>query len=201
MPTPLASGVIQDSDTHTCLLLFASHPQILPPAPPRLLTIWFGANDACIPPSPQHVPLPRFEDNLRAMIHAAPKATHVLLLTPPPVNTHQRGADLASRDPPKELDRLFNVTKAYADAVKTVGAAEKVPVADVWTALWNAAGCDEAALSRFLIDGLHLNEAGYQVRAVDRVRLERLQRDNTIGRVHRVSECDRGQLARFAARA
>ncbi|KAI0029870.1 SGNH hydrolase [Vararia minispora EC-137] len=137
--------------------------EVLPPSPPRLLTIWFGANDACILPSPQHVPLSRFKENLRAMIHAAPDSTRVLLLSPPPVNTHQRAADLASRTPPKELDRLFDVTKSYAEAVKVVATEENVPIADVWTAVWDAAGRDEAALSAFLYDGLHLNEAGYKV--------------------------------------
>lgn len=84
------------------------------------------------------------------------------------MNTHQRGADLASRSPPQALDRLFDTTKAYADAVKTVGDSyaedANVAVLDIWTDLWEAAGKDERALSRYLLDGLHLNADGYEVR-------------------------------------
>ena len=89
--------------------------------------------------------------------------TKIILITPPPVNTHQRGADLASRDPPRDLDRQFETTHEYAEAVKSVGAKEGVPVIDIWTVLFDAAGRDERKLSEFLYDGLHLNEKGYQV--------------------------------------
>jgi lysophospholipase L1-like esterase len=86
-----------------------------------------------------------------------------MLITPPPVNTYQRAADLASRDPPLALDREFNVTRAYAKAVREVGISENVEVVDIWTALWEAAGMDERALRKYLQDGLHLNAAGYDV--------------------------------------
>jgi hypothetical protein len=85
-------------------------------------------------------------------------------MTPPPVNTYQRGADLAARDPPVALDREFEVTKKYAMAVKEVGEEEGLGVVDVWTKVWDKAGREECALSRYLWDGLHLNSAGYEVR-------------------------------------
>ncbi|KAG6821086.1 hypothetical protein H0H93_007245 [Arthromyces matolae] len=138
----------------------------------RLLTIWFGANDSCIRPSPQHVPLSKFADNLREwvdMVHS-PKSelyspeTRIILITPPPVNTFQRRADLESREPARLLDREFETTKRYSEAVKDVAREKKVPVADIWTALWEAAGRDEPSLSRFMYDGLHLNVEGYKVR-------------------------------------
>ncbi|CAL1703746.1 unnamed protein product [Somion occarium] len=137
----------------------------------RLLTIWYGANDACIPPSPQHVPLPEFSANLRTMIRSvtSPSSPHysaitkIILITPPPVNTHQRGADLASRDPPRPLDREFETTHQYAEAVKIVGAQEGVPVIDLWTILYDACGRVEEKLSEYLYDGLHVNQKGYQV--------------------------------------
>jgi lysophospholipase L1-like esterase len=137
-----------------------------------LLTIWFGANDACILPSPQHVPLPKFTSNLVHMVQLVKSSdseyyspnTRILLFTPPPINTYQRGADLRSRDPPQELDRKFEITKAYADAVKEVGKKEGIAVLDVWTALYEAAGRDERQLEKYLDDGLHLNADGYTVR-------------------------------------
>jgi hypothetical protein len=89
--------------------------------------------------------------------------TKIILITPPPVNTPQRAAHLASRDPPLELDRLFDTTKQYAEGVKEAAAASKVVVVDVWTAMWKAAGENEQALARYLSDGLHLNADGYTV--------------------------------------
>ena len=60
-----------------------------------------------------------------------------------------------------DLDREFDTTKLYADAVKDVGESEGVPVLDLWTAVFEAAGRDEKQLEKFLVDGLHLNAAGY----------------------------------------
>ncbi|KAG6845178.1 hypothetical protein H0H87_012735 [Tephrocybe sp. NHM501043] len=137
----------------------------------RLLTIWFGANDSCIWPSPQHVPLDKFAKNLKEWVdlvhsskseHYSPD-TRIILITPPPVNTYQRRADLESREPARLLDRDFETTRKYADAVKGVAQEKGVAVTDVWTALWEAAGKVEPSLSRFMYDGLHLNAEGYEV--------------------------------------
>ena len=81
--------------------------------------------------------------------------TRIILITPPPVNTHQWTIS----------PRVFTETKSYAEAVKEVGAEVDVPVADVWTEIWEAAGRDERACEQFLDDGLHLNAAGYEVRS------------------------------------
>ncbi|KAJ6547400.1 GDSL Lipase/Acylhydrolase [Mycena capillaripes] len=137
----------------------------------RLLVVWFGANDACIEPSPQHVPLPKFIDNIKHMVHLVQSTespyysatTKIVLITPPPINSHQRKADLYSREPPQELDRLFGTTKKYAEGVKEAAAASKVAVVDVWTSIWEAAGENEEALSKYLSDGLHLTRDGYTV--------------------------------------
>lgn len=98
--------------------------------------------------------------------------TRVILLTPPPVNTHQRLSDLQSRNPPLALDRLFETTRSYARAIQEIGEEQETTVVDVWTSLWDAAGRNETSLSRYLTDGLHLNGAGYEV-AVPRLRSER----------------------------
>lgn len=135
----------------------------------QLLTIWFGANDSCLEHSPQHVPLADFAENLDTLVQTvrAPASDHyapwtrVVLLTPPPVNTHQRGADLAAREPPRALDRAFDVTREYAEAVRRVAQKHRLPVVDVWTILWEACGQDEAKLDKYLSDGLHVNEEAY----------------------------------------
>ena len=130
----------------------------------RLLTIWFGANDACLPEFTQHVPLSRFSENLATMVHAirAPESscyspeTRVLLITPPPIHVPSMGVDMQST-------RTFEVTKAYAEEVKKVGEAENVPVVDAWTGVWKAAGKSKEGVKGFLTDGLHLSKAGYEV--------------------------------------
>ncbi|GBE82606.1 SGNH hydrolase [Sparassis crispa] len=137
----------------------------------RLLTIWLGANDAALPPTAQHVPLPKFAANLAELIHAvtnpsSPRyapATRILLITPPPVGPEQWLAHIRENDPARELDRKFEVTRQYADAVKDVGAREGVPVVDIWTRFWEACGEDVARLSELLTDGLHLNARGYEL--------------------------------------
>ncbi|EJD06068.1 SGNH hydrolase [Fomitiporia mediterranea MF3/22] len=137
----------------------------------RLLTIWYGANDACLPSSVQHVPIDKYESNLTHLIHMVrdPSSTwhspetRILLITPPPINLHQW---LESKDPDgttHKKDRDFGVTAEYAQKVRDVGAKEKIPVVDVWKALWDAAGQKEDALSRYLSDGLHLTPEGYSV--------------------------------------
>ncbi|KAL4068069.1 SGNH hydrolase-type esterase domain-containing protein [Scleroderma yunnanense] len=125
----------------------------------ELLTIWFGANDAAPPPSPQHVSRDEYMQNLTYLIdtirsptspHYSPR-TRIILITPPPVNSFQRP------------ERNFDMTKSYAEAAKTTGAALRLPVADVWTEIWEASGKDEKALEKYLCDGLHLNAAGYEI--------------------------------------
>ncbi|THH04560.1 hypothetical protein EW146_g10146 [Bondarzewia mesenterica] len=119
----------------------------------------------------QHVPLSRFAENLRTMLRMITSAsspyympdTKIIFISAPPVNTYQRGADLAHRDPPRDLDRNFETTRTYAEEVVKLGEREGVPVVDAWTRLWEAAGKEERALETYLYDGLHVNEAGYKV--------------------------------------
>ncbi|KAJ7273555.1 GDSL Lipase/Acylhydrolase [Mycena haematopus] len=137
----------------------------------RLLVIWFGANDAVLKPFSQHVPLPKFIENIKYMVqlvHSAESpyyspSTKIILMTPPPVNTYQRAADLTNRNPSLALDRLFDTTKEYAEGVREAAAGSNVAVADIWMAMWKAAGENEQALSRYLSDGLHLTRDGYAI--------------------------------------
>ena len=93
--------------------------------------------------------------------------TKIILLTPPPVNTKQRGDELAGRTPPRPLDRSFEVTAKYAEAVREVGKKENVPVIDVYTKLWEGCGKVEENLVKYLYDGLHVNADAYDVRIAD----------------------------------
>ncbi|KDQ12350.1 hypothetical protein BOTBODRAFT_34645 [Botryobasidium botryosum FD-172 SS1] len=133
----------------------------------KLLTIWFGANDACLPNRDQYVSIPRFIENLHTMISMVREpssdwyspTTRIILLTPPPVNVAVRAALIA----PREMDRTADQTKAYADAVIKAGEEARVPVVDLWTKLWEKAGETEEGLKKYLKDGLHLNAEGYEI--------------------------------------
>ena len=90
----------------------------------------------------------------------APSDTRVILITPPPLNDFQWGKRVEIGLP---ADREFEVTRKYAEAAKAVGEKEGIPVVDVWTAIWEAAGKEQEGLEKYLIDGLHLTVAGYNV--------------------------------------
>lgn len=130
----------------------------------QLITIWFGANDACLPGCTQHVPLSRFSENLTMMVRAirAPESqwyspeTRLLLITPPPIHVPSMNVDM-------QPTRTFDVTKAYAEEVKKVGETENVPVVDAWSRIWEAAGNNKEVVKSFLTDGLHLGKSGYEV--------------------------------------
>jgi lysophospholipase L1-like esterase len=64
------------------------------------------------------------------------------------------------------MDRTWERTQAFAEAVKTVGNDKGVPVVDCWSYIWEAADKDEIKLEGFFTDGLHLNEEGYAVSRV-----------------------------------
>lgn len=135
----------------------------------RFMTIFFGANDACLPGSPQHVPLDVYKENLTRIIqHPATVAQnpHILLLTPPPVNEYQlQGFDESKGNAHPSRTAAF--TKEYAEAVREVGASLGVPVVDVWKAFMSAVGWKEGEplpgsrdlpnldqFARFFTDGL-----------------------------------------------
>lgn len=133
-------------------------------------TIWFGANDACLPGNYQHVPLDAYKACLKQIIQhplAAEHKTKFILITPPPVNEHQTQPDVA---------RVAWHTKKYAEACKEVGAELNVPVVDVWTLFMHHAGWTEGKpldgsidvpenpkLRELFTDGLHLTPVGYKM--------------------------------------
>jgi lysophospholipase L1-like esterase len=134
-----------------------------------LMTIFFGANDAALPFSPQHVPLDRFKSNTKAMIDMIknPKSKfynpkmRLILITPPPINEAQWGKRCQEQG--EKLNRTNEAARAYAECIMEVGRETCVPVADIWSRLMDKVDVEHRALSEFLLDGLHLNGNGYQV--------------------------------------
>ncbi|GAA5845958.1 hypothetical protein JCM11251_002951 [Rhodosporidiobolus azoricus] len=150
----------------------------------RLLFVWFGANDACLPPSPQSVTLERFKENLNTiytLVHSPSSpyhspSTQLVYLTPPPVDAESRNSELASRKPPRVPDRDAERTRQFAEAVKEVAKERGVPSVDVWSAVMKEAEeKDGGKLDRLLGDGLHLTPDGYKV--VTAAVVARIERD------------------------
>ena len=115
-------------------------------------TIFFGANDACLPNSVtgQHIPLPLYRQYLKA-IAAHPAVTahapklKLILITPPPIDEY-RCEETDSRVVPGEKPtprRTAEHTRLYAQAVVEIGREVRAPVVDVWTAFMEAAGWKE----------------------------------------------------------
>ncbi|TFK50102.1 SGNH hydrolase [Heliocybe sulcata] len=136
----------------------------------QLLTIWFGANDACIPPEPQYVPIDAYAANLSKLVNFVKSpdspyyspATRVVLITPPPIAIKQWNEVLAGQGEEPQ-GRSLDSAHRYAEATKEVGRKEGVPVVDAWTGIWEACGKGEEGLPRYFSDGLHLNANGYAV--------------------------------------
>ncbi|ODH49861.1 hypothetical protein GX48_03950 [Paracoccidioides brasiliensis] len=153
----------------------------------RLMTIFFGANDAVLPPFQQHVPLPLYKISLsqiltHPLIQNHHPETRLLLLTPPPINEYQLESAAAAETQsapapaPAPVIRKAETTKQYAEACRDVGRELGVPVADIWGAFMKEAGWEEGEplagskrapanvrLGELLSDGLHFSPEGYRV--------------------------------------
>lgn len=167
-------------------------PLLYPRPSPRvaLLTVFFGANDACLPGNAQHVPLATYKAHLRTIATYPPAHLHgtkLIFLTPPPFDEWQQDP---KQQPPQ---RTAAHTKLYADACAQVASEENVPLVDVWTTFMTRAGWKpegvsskgtqdlegeqgtkaplvgsrdaprSETLARLLSDGLHLTDEGYAI--------------------------------------
>lgn len=138
----------------------------------RLITIFFGANDAALPFAYQHVPITRYMNNLSQMIDMIQNANSkyynpnckILLITQPPVNEVQWRKRCDENG--EKMNRTAEVAKSYAEAAKQIASQYNVPVVDLWSELMVAA--EKSNLSNFLLDGLHLNTNGNRVGITDR---------------------------------
>ncbi|MBW0509826.1 hypothetical protein O181_049541 [Austropuccinia psidii MF-1] len=143
----------------------------------RIVTIWFGANDAVIPPKPQTVSPEQFSENLNKLVEIVQEhdrqtssrnspPVQIILITPPPVSIEMRAADCAARFPdwkPENMDRDSGRTKMFAELVCQVAKEKGLPVVDIWTAITKASEAAAQGLGEYLSDGLHLTSAGYNV--------------------------------------
>jgi lysophospholipase L1-like esterase len=131
--------------------------------PPRLVTIFFGANDAALPDrgsARQHVPVEEYASNLRAMVAHLRSigVPAVILITPPPISEPDRlvhvektyGVRLAVPE------RTNEAAGQYAAAAEAVAQELGVPCLNLWRAFQEVPGWQQGLLN----DGLHLTQEG-----------------------------------------
>ena len=109
----------------------------------KLVVIFFGANDASIAAlNPrQHVPIEEFRENLLVIantIRAQCTSTHILFVTPPPIDEPTYLKQRFAGDPPA-LSRTNAQAGAYAAAVIEIASELRAPCVDIWTSMQFAA--------------------------------------------------------------
>ncbi|KAJ2850415.1 isoamyl acetate-hydrolyzing esterase [Coemansia brasiliensis] len=141
----------------------------------RLVTIFYGANDAQFAGYKCHVPLDEFKSNLKQLASLFRDQTsqlyvpddRILLITPPPVGDKLFKKDCDEDDEP--IDRCRQTTEPYAIAVRQVASELNLPVVDLWAAMESKVQQLQASspeeleydgYEEFLWDGLHLNANG-----------------------------------------
>ncbi|PVU90078.1 hypothetical protein BB559_004803 [Furculomyces boomerangus] len=167
--------------------IFDQQLQTKSPAVIKLVTIFFGANDATTTDFPQHVPLDEYKQNIIDMVnHIKDPAseyympeTKVILITPPPICEAMWGAKLLELGYPT-TNRTNERAKMYADALIEVGETLNVPVINLWKEFMqkieelrsnhdpnnptenfeNNIESGKFGFDRFLYDGLHPNSGG-----------------------------------------
>lgn len=107
----------------------------------RILTVFFGANDACLPGNLQHVELQTYVDTIKAIFQyplfqeRAARKTHIIIITPPPINEHQ-----LPQAPDGSSQRRAGITSQYARAAVQAGRAYGVHTLDFWSIIMKKVG-------------------------------------------------------------
>ncbi len=154
----------------------------------KLVTIFFGANDASHPTlNPRHhVPIPQFQSNLKQIVQLCKEHygndIRIVFITPPPVCHKKRlqyqidryGSDKATG----ELERTLELSGNYANAVEEVAKELNYPCLNIWKDMQHEhydqfdndnnnnndhnddGEMKEHPWSVYLSDGLHLSKEG-----------------------------------------
>ena len=132
---------------------------------PNLVVIQFGINDAAVDvwkkATKPRVSIERYEENLRFFVGALrERNSKVILMTPNPIRWTAKLKKLYGKPPYRADDPDgFNVLlRDYAEVVRHVAAAEKLPLIDVYRLF------DETEdIDALLLDGMHPNNRGHQI--------------------------------------
>ncbi|TKY71809.1 GDSL esterase/lipase [Spatholobus suberectus] len=106
---------------------------------PIALTVFFGANDACLPDrcsAFQHVPVHEYKQNLHSIVSFFKKrwpTTLILLITPPPIDEDARCRYPFVDNPQGLPERTNEAAGEYARACIAVAGECGIPVVDLWT--------------------------------------------------------------------
>lgn len=129
---------------------------------PGFISVFFGANDAAIPESKQHIPLVEYIQNIDNMIRTMREKlpeTAIILITPPPVWEEKLkvfNMNKGEKDPKKLINRTNERAKQYANVCESIAKKYGIGLIDLWSAL----GGSSSDRAMYLVDGLHLNEKG-----------------------------------------
>jgi len=134
----------------------------------KLITIWFGANDASLAKyNPHHhVPLEEYQNNLKRLVILAKESypsAKLVMITPPPVHHEQRFEYQRTRYGDKAtgiLERTLDSAEKYSEACKTVASELDVPCLNMFDLMVNEGG-DNDGFGRYLWDGLHFSSEGH----------------------------------------
>ncbi|KAF8455420.1 GDSL Lipase/Acylhydrolase family protein [Terfezia claveryi] len=144
----------------------------------KLMTVFFGANDAVIEGLPQHVSLEEYRTNLHRIVTHEVLQRHnpkLILITPPPIceyKTHEHDRENGRTQKQRKAAR----TKEYVDVALEVGRDTKIPTVNLWNVFMEYAGWSEGEpllgcktqpknerLGMLLRDGLHFTSTGYEI--------------------------------------
>ncbi|XP_009783081.1 GDSL esterase/lipase At5g45920 [Nicotiana sylvestris] len=132
---------------------------------PLAVTVFFGANDACLPDrcsAFQHVPVDEYKLNLHSIVSFLKgrwPTTQIVLISPPPIDEPTRLLYPFIENKLGLPERTNEVAGNYAKASLAVAAECGVLAVDLWTRMQQLPGWQTACLS----DGLHLSKTGNEI--------------------------------------
>lgn len=134
------------------------------------VTLFFGANDACILGERQHVPLQEYGENLTKIVQEIRKLAQesssstttttdfpIIIMTPPPIDQDSWKEYLNLFD---YYDRRNDIAREYGKEARRVAQELNCPLLDTWELL---GGDNLATYRQHLCDGLHLSESGNEL--------------------------------------
>ncbi|KKK14881.1 hypothetical protein ARAM_002841 [Aspergillus rambellii] len=140
----------------------------------KLMIVFFGTNDCIAPESKNHVPIPRYKENMRQIVQTAQGVgAKVVIVAPGPFNYHQfRSVVEASW----LCDRDTRWARGHCDAAIELGKELNVPVVPLWYLIMADAGWKEGdplygleelpaenPLTPYFNDGLHFLGKAYKI--------------------------------------
>jgi lysophospholipase L1-like esterase len=141
---------------------------------PDIVIIQFGNNDAAVdvwkdpPATGPRVPLEDYVKNLSEMITTLKtRKAKVILVTPLPTRWTEKLRGMYGKPPydPSDPDGFNFLKKDYVAALKTLGAQNKVPVIDLYSAYYRHAGKKGRSMDELFTDGMHPNDQGQRIEA------------------------------------